>query len=86
MKIYKYPLNVVEHQILLMPLEAKILHINVQNDVICIWALVNEKNKNEEVEIEIIGTGQTMDPLIIREYIGTVFMGGFVWHVFKQLW
>lgn len=41
MIIWKYSLEITDDQILGIPENAKILTAQLQNDVACIWALVN---------------------------------------------
>lgn len=87
--IYKFPLGVTDEQDIEMPAGAKILSAQLQHDRICIWALCE---KHEEVKqtrsIRVFGTGNSIsldDRMFKLEYISTVQMGPFVWHVFEKI-
>ncbi len=84
MKIWKYPLEVVPQQIIEMPIEAKILTVQVQQKIPCIWALVNPGVYLTKREIRIVGTGHKFDDSLAT-YIGTFqqLNGALVWHVFE---
>ena len=45
--IYKYELNLYGTTTLDLPIGAEILTVQIQFDKICIWALINPKNKKE---------------------------------------
>lgn len=86
-RIFKYKLRVTDTQKISMPVGAEILTVGVQEDFICIWALVNDDHAIEERTFEIFGTGNPIhgDMGISRNYLGTVFMhdGKLVWHIFE---
>lgn len=81
--IYKYPLVLTEKQSLAMPKNAEILDVQVQNNVIVLWALVDPETNDEVRKFEIFGTGVAMAD-VTRIYLGTVQKNGFVWHVFER--
>lgn len=65
-----------------MPQDSKILHVALQNDTICLWALVEPTAKKSGRTFQVVGTGH----LCIESdetYLGTVQIGQFVWHVFE---
>jgi hypothetical protein len=66
-----------------LPLDAQILHVGVQNGIICIWALVTPGVVFITHQIQIVGTGREA-PERFEKYLGTVMQGGgtFVWHLF----
>ncbi len=70
-----------------MPIGAKILTVQTQNDIPCLWALVDPQAETEGRNIEIFGTGHPVlsDLGTAREYIGTFQMhnGTLVFHVFE---
>ena len=91
MKIWKYPLVEGDEQIIEMPLDAKILTVQVQNDIPCLWVAVIQTNVMVQRRIRIVGTGHTLMPyysakLTINGYIGTIQTHGglLVWHVFDE--
>lgn len=85
--VYKYELAVTEEQICVMPIGAKILSIQTQNEQICLWALVDTEQKEFEARgIVIKGTGYNLSEYEHLEYIGTGQMaeGNFVYHCFEN--
>jgi hypothetical protein len=89
--IWKYPLTISDFQLITMPTYAEILSVQVQNDIPCIWALVNP-DPEAEMEMrrfEIYGTGHTIqfDMGVDRKYIGTFMTNNdkLVWHLFERI-
>ena len=86
--IWKFPLESTGNQAILMPIGAKILHIDTQAALPCIWALVNPKKQKEPRHIEIYGTGHEIECQKEKElcHLGTYQMmgGSLVFHVFEQ--
>jgi hypothetical protein len=85
-KIYKYQLGFTDVQIIDMPADAQILTVQVQNEVPCIWAMVNPGAPVMKRTIETIGTGHDVH-ITGRSYIGTYQLrsGALVFHVFELL-
>lgn len=88
--IYKYPLDTKDTNILELPKGAQILTVQTQNNIPCIWALVNDKETEKESRfINTFGTGHPIDSSP-RKYIGTYQLhnGALVFHVFEEtvLW
>jgi hypothetical protein len=86
-RIYKYPLEVTDRQEVHLPEGAMILHVGVQNGVVCLWALVDPDAWNEHRTFWIVGTGNPMPPTfgeIGWIHHGTVQQGLFVWHVWEE--
>jgi len=82
--IYKYALNVENKQILKLPLGSKILSTAFQEDTLCIWALVDkDEDFLESYKIYIYGTGHDIGNIYVS-FIGTVFTGNLVFHVFSE--
>lgn len=88
--IYKYSLQVAETQLIDMPQDSKLLCVQIQSGIPCIWAIVDPEKPMRTRKIIMGGTG-THDPLQFeldqREaaYIGTVQVGRYVWHYFVKL-
>jgi len=82
--IYKYPLEVTGDQFVLIPSGYKILTVQVQNEVPCIWAEVDKSSKPENVHVVIVGTGQETREDDEMNYIGSfrLYSGSFVGHCF----
>jgi len=81
--IWKFNLRVDDVQKIAMPKEAKILTVQIQGELPCIWALVDPRNLDTNRIIQIAGTGHDLSKRIMGDYIGTFKYDGFlVFHVF----
>ena len=85
MTIWKYPLEITGSQEVVLPQGARILCVQVQHDVPCLWALVNPDEPSIPRRIYIFGTGHVA-PVSAEGYIGTFQTneGQFVGHVFER--
>ena len=82
--IHKYPIRLLEQQTVTMPLSANILCAQMQNRKLCIWAKVDsDESQTIDRTILIFGTGNPM-PMAHGDYIDTVQVDSFVWHVFAH--
>ena len=83
--VYKYKLQITKViQEVVLPLGAQILCIKMQNDELCMWALVDpDQPYNEVVKIRCAGAGHEITEDV--EYIDTVMLldGELVFHFFK---
>lgn len=85
--VYKYPLEIEDEQVVLLPTGARILTVQQQNNNIFLWALVNPTSPNEQaITIRIHGTGHAISDSDELEYINTVqlYGGKLVFHVFVK--
>lgn len=84
-RIYKYPIQITDEQIIQMPENAEILHVNIQHNQAFIWAMIDPEEDEEDVEIRVYGTGHPVQECKELSYLGTVFIqnGDLVFHVFK---
>ena len=87
--IWKFQLEVLDTQFIWIPKNAEILSVQNQNEVPCMWALVNPTEEREEKCFEIFGTGHDVhcDMGVDRKFIGTFQMqnGSLVFHIFERL-
>lgn len=85
--VYKYDLKGIREQSILMPLDAEVLCVQMQNNEPKIWALVDSENPNELVNFFIFGTGHEIKIKENLKYIGTFQTQNkiFVFHVFKEV-
>lgn len=86
--IYKYPLEIIDEQVVLLPAYARLLTVQAQYDIPCLWALVNPVLPNEvPVTVRIFGTGHPIEDTDNLEYIGTfqILGGKLVYHAFVKL-
>ena len=82
MKIFKYPLKLTENAIAI-PRGARPLTVQVQNGVVCLWAMIDENEPTEIRTIVICNTGEYIQPFGWL-YLGTVQINNYVGHVFLQ--
>ena len=86
-RIFKYQIETTDIQSVKMP-KGSIIHcLQLQNNVPCIWAMVNPEEKEIETRvIAVYGTGHPI-PDSEQAYIGTYQTSGgfFVFHVFEIL-
>ena len=82
--IWKFQLEITDNQSVSIPSGYELLAVQTQNETPCLWALVNPKNKEENLKIRIIGTGHPIEKSFNGKYLGTfqVFGGGGIFHVF----
>ncbi len=85
MTIYKFPLQIVDEQVISMPEGSRILAVQVQHGIPCLWALVPLNVPSEDITICTHGTGHQFNA-IGYVYLGTyqVSGGNFVGHVFRK--
>ena len=94
LRVFKYPVAVLDEQVLKIPGLHKILSIGeqpgIESGVLMLWAMVDLEDKTtDEVPLRIVGTGNPMpdDMAVGRQwkYWKTVQMAsGLVWHVFLK--
>lgn len=85
MIIWKFPIKVTSHQVVIFPEGAKIIRVGLDpNDIPCLWAIFDEtKRGKEEKNIFIHGTGQEIDN--DEKYMGSFKQNHtYVWHVFSD--
>jgi hypothetical protein len=83
-RVYKYPLEVQDGaQNPNIPHGAEILHVAMQGQQICIWALVDTRQQASNRLFVVYGTGHPITT--VGSYIGTAHDRQFVWHVFEAL-
>jgi hypothetical protein len=81
--IYKYPMS-LKDQWVSLPIGAKMLTVEIQNGVLCLWALVDPSEKIAARFFKVLGTGWNSNEIDDFDYVGTVFQDEFVWHIFVQ--
>lgn len=83
--IWKFPLTLTDVQEIILPAGARLLTVQLQDNVPCLWALVNDYIGLTQVRtIEIHGTGNPIEGNHQRRYIATFQQPPFVWHVFER--
>lgn len=67
----------------------KFLNIQIQNDIVCVWAVCNigiDRIRNKKYNIFKVGTGPSwsLEHWNDENYIGTIQENGYVWHYFWE--
>jgi hypothetical protein len=87
--IWKYILTIEGKQTLMMPEAARLLCVQMQDGIPCLWAVVDKDSakvlaKREPRTVFTVGTGHPM-PEECGKYVGTYQpMNGLVFHVFGK--
>ena len=87
-RVYKYPLDIQDEVIVMMPKGARVLSVQVQNGRPCLWAAVDPNEMTlEERRFRIAGTGHPIQDDVVDGFIGTIQMydGRLVFHLFEEL-
>jgi len=82
--IYKYKLEMKEHQVIKSNGNFKPLRVEFQGDQLCVWVINTPLLRYRYFDFYIIGTGQEIDDFNKFIYISTVFKDDFVWHIFYR--
>ena len=80
--VWKYILAKGELQYISMPTGSKVLSVQTQDGVPCLWALGDPSKSHKPRMIRILGTGFQSADVHAHQYVGTFQQGLFVWHVF----
>ena len=83
MSIWKFPIVRTDEQKIEMPVGAKVLSVQMQNGIPCIWAIIDTDARIESRSIAVVGTGNPCW-CFTWAFIGTVADGDFMWHVFTE--
>lgn len=86
MMIHRYVLQVEDLQSLYLPKTRQFLTVQMKDNALSLWFIVNEKSPMQKVQFRVYGTGTPITaPLDSISYLGTVQEQkiGAVWHVFE---
>lgn len=79
--IYKYK---IEDSRAALPVGAKILSIQLQNESLCLWAEIDPKAKFEIRKFVILGTGHPIPDDVTLSYLATIQLYNYVWHIYEK--
>jgi hypothetical protein len=90
MTVWKFPFALGGRVALYMPTGAKVLHVEAQGGMPCVWALVDEKAPVQRRDFVMVGTGHDLPPIALR-HVGSFQVDAngswstptFVWHLFE---
>lgn len=80
--VFKYPLLPQEETILL--LRGKVLSVGIQGNDIMVWAVHDDDAPALSVRFYVMGTGHFFVDTSESNFVGTVFLGPLVFHVFAE--
>ena len=84
MTVWWYKLQVVDHQRIQMHKGAKVLSVQVEDEDLNVWALVDPSAEEIDVSFRIAGTGHIIDNEVVNaEFLGTVQRNGLVFHIWR---
>jgi hypothetical protein len=81
--IWKFLFSIQDEFELEMPDTPFPLTVQLQDDVPCMWAIVNPNAPKAKKRFRVYGTGHPIGELSGQHYIGTIQQNGFVWHIFS---
>ena len=82
MTIWKFPFNIDDCVVLELPYKYKVVHVDVQNGLPCMWILHEPNDPKFTRKFYIFGTGHPINEKLFDRHITSFQMGQFVWHVF----
>lgn len=85
--IYKYPLEVVDFQDIMLPDPHQVLSVANQGGKIQVWVMhpvPKPDTRRFPRRFYMIGTGNSFSGDEPRNFVGTVFWDVFVWHIFTD--
>lgn len=85
-RIFKYQLSISDEQTVSLPIGSRILSLQVQRGIPCIWAIVDdEQSKTSQVVIRMFGTGHCISYEESNDrFAGTIQVRDLVFHVFLK--
>lgn len=78
--IYKYQLE--PQELTTLTLRGDVLSAGVQGDDIMVWAVHDDAAPQRLVRVNVMGTGHQFVDAPESSFVGTVFLGPLVFHVF----
>lgn len=78
--IHKFAVH-PDRQEIFAPRNAEILSVGMQDGEIIVWMTVNPQEPFLYHRVYVVGTGREVPSHC--KFVGTVFDGPFVWHIFK---
>ena len=85
--IYKYPITVQDDISIEMPQGAKVLTVQMQRGIPCVWAIVDPDNEPAAKYFRLAGTGHPITERVSRllRHIGSFQMEGetLIFHLFE---
>ena len=81
--IYKVVLDITDEQVVSIDNLYQVVSCQMQGDKLCVWYVVdNHDGIKQDLNFQIIGTGNPCKLEVGSIYLATVQQNHFVWHVF----
>ena len=86
-KIYKYKIELLDEQEILIPCYHRILCIKLRSGTPYIWVEVDDESPLQKVKFSLYGTGHSMSQYKTEQYVGTILLDEdkLVYHLYRQL-
>jgi len=85
--VWKYEFPIGDIFDIRMPKDSSILHIDTQNDVPCMWVLVDDSEECENRRFRLCGTGHSLADIANECYVHQgsfqMYNDSLVFHVFE---
>jgi len=82
-KIYKYPVELLQEQKISLPIESKVRHFGTQDGSLMMWVELDPDLEHEIHTFYVVGTGQEIPEDAIT-YHGTVYLNFYVRHLYSN--
>ena len=84
-EVWKYQFPITDEFALTMKVGAQVLHVEAQNGIPTLWALVDPKADLERRLFSIVGTGHPTN-LLAEQHVASFLQldGSLVWHLFER--
>lgn len=83
LSIWKFPFTVSSTVTFEIPRDHRFIHVDMQGNQPCLWAVVDPGSSLTITNLRIYGTGHPIVNGEAGSFIGTFQQPPFVWHVFK---
>jgi hypothetical protein len=81
--IWKYPIDIVGEQKVTLRRGFTPLKVEVQDDQLFLWCLVDKHQPVKDYQVFVVGTGyEVSDTITEHMFVNTVHAWPFVWHIF----
>lgn len=83
-KVWIYPLPITDTVTLQMPTGARLLDVQVQDNALVVWALVDPDAPTEARQFRVAGTGHPIEGDVAHIASVQLAGGALVFHVFEE--
>lgn len=80
--IHKFTLEITDEQTIAVHCPKEFLVVQLQDNKLCMWVMVDDSKPKEDFVFRVIGTGHPIPDYKKLTHFATVQHGPLVWHVF----